>query len=338
MNESRPNPFEDDVSSNGSVILGLIGALVGALIGAIPWFLLSTFTGYFVGWLGFLIGWLSCVLYCKFRGYKSTALATIIVILASVIALAAANFGSLMYSLCTDPEWKADAARYGVSVYRLAFESLLMKENLPAILPNMVIGLVIGMVGVVFSRGKLLEYTDPKEAEKREKLLQQRNAKAYYPENPQDIKVPEQFTMREPKILIIVGGFCAGLFLVLTFLPFWVDYSVGSFLESIYTDARPILVFAALMLLSVYLLFRGIVHRFEIDGDRIIHIGTCGNKTEFTLRHIGCVYIPQASNGTIKLFYPDGKKVLAKFGRNMKNSELMLQYLAKNNIPVMDKK
>lgn len=333
MNDSRPNPLEEDVSSKGSVILGLIGALAGALIGAIPWFLLSTFTGYFVGWLGFLIGWLSCVLYCKFRGYKSTALATVIIILASIIALIAAIFGSYMYSLCTDPEWKRDAARYGIPVARLAFDSLLMKENLPQILPSMAIGLIIGLVGVISARGTLLEYTDPKEAEKREKLLQQRNAKAYYPDNPEEIVIPPQFTLREPKSSIVSGAICS-----VVFLAFFVLNLIYNGNDGVAAWGFAHVVFGAFLLLGLYLLIRGIVSRIEVDRDRIIHTGTFGNKTEFTLRHIGSVYIPKASNGTIKLFYPDGKKILAKFSRNMKNSELMLQYLAKNNIPVRDKK
>lgn len=337
MNESRPNPLEEDVSSKGSVILGLIGALAGALIGAIPWFLLSTFTGYFVGWLGFLIGWLSCVLYCKFHGYKSTALATVIIILASIIALIAAIFGSYMYSLCTDSDWQREAARQGISVFRLAFESLLMKENIPQILPNMAIGLIIGLVGVISARGTLLEYTDPEEAEKRAKILEQRNAKAYYPDNPEEIVLPPQFTMREPKYFTVCGAIFSVIFLFLTPLPFWIPDFADKYLSFIYVDARSIIVFGALFLLSLYLFFRGIGRKIEVDGDRIVHTGTCRDKTEFTIRHIGGVYIPKASKGKIKILYPNGK-VLVKFARNMTNSDLMLQYLAKNNIPVRDKK
>ena len=113
----------------GSALTGILGALFGALVGVVPWFLASTFADFFVGWLGFLVGVAACWGYRLFKGRRSTRFAMATVIVCSLLALFAAEIASWMYVLCSDPEWQADAAWYGIPVAQLAWESILMPEN-----------------------------------------------------------------------------------------------------------------------------------------------------------------------------------------------------------------
>ena len=135
----------------GSALTGILGALFGALVGVVPWFLASTFADFFVGWLGFLVGVAACWGYRLFKGRRSTRFAMATVIVCSLLALFAAEIASWMYVLCSDPEWQADAAWYGIPVAQLAWESILMPENWGIMAPSMLMGMVIGVLGVNFA-------------------------------------------------------------------------------------------------------------------------------------------------------------------------------------------
>ena len=148
----------------GSALTGILGALFGALVGVVPWFLASTFADFFVGWLGFLVGVAACWGYRLFKGRRSTRFAMATVIVCSLLALFAAEIASWMYVLCSDPEWQADAAWYGIPVAQLAWESILMPENWGIMAPSMLMGMVIGVLGVVCVKQKVLAYTDPERA------------------------------------------------------------------------------------------------------------------------------------------------------------------------------
>ena len=126
----------------GSALTGILGALFGALVGAVPWFLTSTFADFFVGWLGFLVGVAACWGYRLFKGRRSTRFAMATVIVCSLLALFAAEIASWMYVLCSNPEWQADAAWYGIPVAQLAWESILMPENWGIMAPSMLMGMV----------------------------------------------------------------------------------------------------------------------------------------------------------------------------------------------------
>ena len=143
----------------GSALTGILGALFGALVGVVPWFLASTFADFFVGWLGFLVGVAACWGYRLFKGRRSTRFAMATVIVCSLLALFAAEIASWMYVLCSDPEWQADAAWYGIPVAQLAWESILMPENWGIMAPSMLMGMVIGVLGVVcFCIGMVMSY------------------------------------------------------------------------------------------------------------------------------------------------------------------------------------
>ena len=136
-NETVYQGPELEETSKGSEILVIVGALVGAVVGAIPWFLASTFTHFFIGYLGFLIGWASAFGYGKLNGRRSFPFAIITVVVCSIIALVLADFASNMYVLCTDAEWQHDAWLMGMSVAELAYLSITAPENLRIILPNL---------------------------------------------------------------------------------------------------------------------------------------------------------------------------------------------------------
>ena len=122
--------------------MGCMEGTCGALVGAVPWFLTSTFADFFVGWLGFLVGVAACWGYRLFKGRRSTRFAMATVIVCSLLALFAAEIASWMYVLCSDPEWQADAAWYGIPVAQLAWESILMPENWGIMAPSMLMGMV----------------------------------------------------------------------------------------------------------------------------------------------------------------------------------------------------
>lgn len=84
----RRGPELEEVS-RGSVILGVIGAFLGA----VPWFLASTFTNFFIGYLGFLIGWAAAFGYSKLHGRKSFPLAMVTVAVPSALSGHAKLYG-----------------------------------------------------------------------------------------------------------------------------------------------------------------------------------------------------------------------------------------------------
>lgn len=86
------------------------------------------------------------------------------VIVSSMFALFAAEIVSWLYVLCSDPDWQADTAWYGVSLLRLVWESILMPENWGIVASNMIMGMAIGVLGVVCVRQKVIAYTNPERA------------------------------------------------------------------------------------------------------------------------------------------------------------------------------
>ena len=162
--DARSYACEWEDTPQGNRVTGVIGAMLGAMIGAIPWFIASTFTSNFIGWLGFLTGIAACYGYRLFRGRRSTRFAMTVIVISSILVLFAAEIASWMYVLCSDPDWQKDAALIGIPVARLAWESIRMPDNWHIMAPNMLIGMTIGLLGVVSARRRVLAYTDPDRA------------------------------------------------------------------------------------------------------------------------------------------------------------------------------
>ena len=332
----EPAPHGPEIPEDrGSVLLGILGALLGALVGAIPWFLVSTFTNFYVGWLGFLVGWAAAFGYQKLKGRKSFGLAIAAVVISSLLALVAAEYGKWMYLLCTDPDWQADAAYLGIPVALLAFESLLLPENFKVILPNLAVGLVIGALGI-FSAGKYVrQYTDPEMAAEIAQRLQaqlaQRGQMTHNPLNPLSgfqstgLELPRQFSVgmgkgRKTAIAVLA----VVMFLLLAFL-----FAVTGVLAAEGESESFVLILglaAAMTVVMAFAVINGRKH-IDVDGDYLIVKGQT-----FGARDIANVSMSQFS-GAIKLHGHDGR-VLAKFNNAMNNSPLMMQWLREHNIPL----
>lgn len=333
-NETVYRGPEVEESSKGSVILGIVGALVGAVIGAIPWFLASTFTNFFIGYLGFLIGWAAAFGYGKLHGRRSFPLAMVTVVVCSIIALVLADFASNMYVLCTDAEWQHDAWLMGMSVAELAYLSITAPENLSVILPNLLIGMLIGLLGVASSSGYVRNYT---QSGKVGRPAAAPNAAPYMAGGVNGwvqpastgLELPRQFTVRAPKRNMVMGIVLAALFGVLmvfsVFMGIMADMGAGSLLF--------VLIYVWLLILAVILILQGKNWRLEVDGDRLCAYTAFGRATEFHASDIASVSMPSMLNGQARLYGQDGK-VLFKFTAIMQNQPLLMQYLAEHNIPL----
>ena len=305
----------------GSFLLGVVGALLGALVGAVPWFLVSTFTSFYVGWLGFLVGWAAAFGYRKLKGRRSFGLAIVVVVISSLLALIVAEYGSWMYVLCTDPEWQADAAYYGIPVARLAFDSLLMPENFEIILPGLVMGLVIGGLGI-FSAGKYVrQYTDPgMAAEVEQKMAAMRNPMANFQST--GLELPRQFTVgfgSGRKALMIILAVVEALLIAFLLM-------IGIYLDDMETFSILLVICLIVGAAMVFAILQMRKH-IDVDGDRMLVKGR-----EFRAQDIAGVSISQF-NGAIKLYSHDNK-VVAQFNNTMKNAPRMMQWLKEHNIPL----
>ena len=325
-----PQPSPEPAADRGSAAMGILGALLGGAVGSIPWFLVSTFADFFVGWLGFLTAVASAWGYRKLHGRRSLAFATVTVILCSMLCLFAAEIGSWMYVLCTDPEWQADAASYGISVVRLAWESILMPENWGVILPSLGLGMFIGLLGVIAVRPSVKKY-----------VLGEADAaipaqpgwgSAVRAEVPQAAApLPTAFVVRDKKwvrgLLRAVGivdlVFFVGLELLMTIGMLTGDWGSDT-VEAFIAVTVAVLAF---IVLGVFLL--GSARRkLVVEGEVLSYLGTFGKAKAFTLSDIAGMRI--SANGR-RLLGRDGR-VLARFEDNQEGSTELLQLLRSRGI------
>lgn len=332
-NETVYRGPEVEETPKGSVILGIVGAFLGAVVGAVPWFLASTLTSFFIGYLGFLIGWAAAFGYGKFHGRRSYPLAMVTVVVCSVAALVLADFASNMLSLCTDYEWQRAARYYGVSVAELAFVSIIDPENLHVILPNLIMGLLIGLLGVASCRQYVKQYTQSGQVANRPNS----------PINPAvagavngwaqpastGLGLPRQFSVRVPKRTMVTGIVLAVLSVVLLVL----SVLVGIMEEMGGTTLLLVFVWLWILALSIALILRGKNWRLEVDGDRLCVYNAFNRPTEFHVSDIANVAVPSPLGADARLYGHDGK-VLFRFTQLMQNQPLLMQYLAEHNIPL----
>ena len=311
----------------GSVPLGVIGALLGALVGAVPWFLVNAFTNFYVGWLGFLVGWAAAFGYQKLKGRKSFGFAIAVVVICSLLALVAAEYGSWMLRLCTDPDWQADAAYLGIPVALLAFDSLLMPENFGIILPNLAIGLFIGGLGILSAGKYVRQYTDPGMAAEIAQRVQMVRNPLNSLSNFQStgLELPRQFTVSfgsGRKALLIVLAVVEFMLIALLLM---IDGLMGPWADP---ETLGLMLFLCLAVGAVMVFaFIQMRRHIDVDGDCLLV-----NSQTFGAQDIANVSM-STFNGAIKLYGHDGRK-LAQFNNNMKNAPLMMQWLKEHNIPL----
>ena len=223
--DARSYACEWEDTPQGNRVTGVIGAMLGAMIGAIPWFIASTFTSNFIGWLGFLTGIAACYGYRLFRGRRSTRFAMTVIVISSILVLFAAEIASWMYVLCSDPDWQKDAALIGIPVARLAWESIRMPDNWHIMAPNMLIGMTIGLLGVVSARRRVLAYTDPDRAVRTAyTTAASQTAQA---NEAAGFAVPQSFTVEERKGVKITLRITGAMFILVSLVLL-----IGSVMES----------------------------------------------------------------------------------------------------------
>lgn len=324
----------------GSALTGILGALFGALVGVVPWFLASTFADFFVGWLGFLVGVAACWGYRLFKGRRSTRFAMATVIVCSLLALFAAEIASWMYVLCSDPEWQADAAWYGIPVAQLAWESILMPENWGIMAPSMLMGMVIGVLGVVCVKQKVLAYTDPERAAQMAAHTAQNGLASSAAQTAQanaaaGFAVPQSFTVRDKKwvrvTVRIVGVLIAVFFTALLagVIGSSIDEPEGWSLAETVGFSAFALVFAVFGVFLIFLVRR----RLVVEDGVFSYLPTFGRSRAFRLADIAGMTI--GTNGR-RLVGQDGR-MLARFEDNQENSAILLQYLSEHGVGLLVK-
>lgn len=330
MKEAQlPPPPPEEPEEKGSAVLGILGALLGAIVGTIPWFLASTFADFFIGWLGFLTAVASAWGYRKLHGRRSLTFATVTVILCSMLTLFGAEIASWMYVLCTDPEWQADAAYFGVSVARLAWESILMPENWGVILPSLGVGMLIGLLGVLSVRPSVKQYVTGQGAAAIP--AQPGWGSAVQAEIPAaEGPLPTAVTVRDKKwvrVLLRVIGivdlvFFAGLELLMV---------IGTLAEPESSDggtlAAVTVVFLLCAALGVFLVCNA-RRKLVVEGSTLSYLPTFGAARTFSFSDVAGMKI--SANGR-RLLGRDGK-VLARFEDNQEGSTVLLQILRSRGI------
>lgn len=320
---ASPPVSSPEDEAQGSRVLGILGAVIGAAVGAVPWFLVSTFAGWFVGWLGFLVGWAACVGYRKLGGYRSTRFATAAVIVASILALLLAEVASFIYAVCADADCQTVAAYHRISTFHLALLFLQVADVWRDLLPNLLIGMAVGVLGVFSARSHVLKYTDPEKAAR----MRAAQAAGCAPETfTTGMALPSSFTVRGRTAATVAGVICA-VFFGLLLAASAVIALIG--LENPADMLFPVIVFGALLALGVFMVLRAQA-RIEVTENSVRCYNGFGKWTEFHISEAESLALAPL-NGVSKLYGRDGQ-VLAKFSSGMKNAPLFMQYLAEHNI------
>lgn len=325
-----PPPSPELPEEKGSAALGVLGTLLGAIVGTIPWFLASTFADFFIGWLGFLTAVASAWGYRKLHGRKSLRFATVTVILCSMLTLFGAEIASWMYVLCTDPEWQADAAYYGVSVARLAWESILMPENWGVILPNLGMGMLIGLLGVLSVRPSVKQYVTGQSASTIP--AQPGWGSAVRAETPAaEGPLPAAFVVRDKKWVRVLMR-AVGIIDLVLFAGFEIFMTIGVLAgEGESDDAAVFLGVTAVFLLFLFLgvfLVRYARRRLVVEGQQLSYLPTFGRARIFTFGDIAGMRISPDGR---RLLGRDGK-TLARFEDNQENGVQLLRLLRSHGI------
>ena len=323
-----PPPSPELPEEKGSAALGVLGALLGAIVGTIPWFLASTFADFFIGWLGFLTAVASAWGYRKLHGRKSLRFATVTVILCSMLTLFGAEIASWMYVLCTDPEWQADAAYFGVSVAQLAWESILMPENWGVILPSLGVGMLIGLLGVLSVRPSVKQYVTGQTA-----IPPQPGwGSAVRAETPAaEGPLPAAFVVRDKKWVRVLMR-AVGIIDLVLFAGFEIFMTIGVLAgEGESDDAAVFLGVTAVFLLFLFLgvfLVRYARRRLVVEGQQLSYLPTFGRARIFTFGDIAGMRISPDGR---RLLGRDGK-TLARFEDNQENGVQLLRLLRSHGI------
>ena len=217
-----------------------------------------------------------------------------------------------------------------------------MPENWGIMAPSMLMGMVIGVLGVVCVKQKVLAYTDPERAAQMAAHTAQNGlaSSAAHTSELQSLAyagfaVPQSFTVRDKKwvrvTVRIVGVLIAVFFTAL--LAGVIGSSIvepegWSLAETVGFSAFA-LVFAVFGVFLIFLVRR----RLVVEGGVFSYMPTFGRSRAFRLADIAGMTI--GTNGR-RLVGQDGR-TLARFEDNQENSAILLQYLSEHGVGLLVK-
>jgi len=316
------DPCSEDEAPAGGYVSGLIGALLGAAVGTVPWFAAATFANLYVGWLGFLIGWAALYGYKLLRGTKRTVYAGVVIYVCSLAAIGLAYFFSNLYSLFRDTEFAAAVDGAGLSRVRATWLILTDSQNTGIVLKDLGISYVIGILGLLSLRKKIVAYTDP---EKAAASLPGAAIPASGAADPASaLPLPASFTVSEKKSSLVFG---------IVYLVFFCALMIASLFAAAAGNDTELyivaLVFAAFAAPGVYMVLKAKRRSITVSGSSVTCTGASGKTTAFSASEIGFVRHPNLSG--IRIYGVDGRK-LASAEIGMLNYPLLVQYLAQRGI------
>ena len=206
--------------------------------------------------------------------------------------------------------------------------------------PSMLMGMVIGVLGVVCVKQKVLAYTDPERAAQMAAHTAQNGLASSAAQTAQanaaaGFAVPQSFTVRDKKwvrvTVRIVGVLIAVFFTAL--LAGVIGSSIDepeawSLAETVGFSAFA-LVFAVFGVFLIFLVRR----RLVVEGGVFSYLPTFGRSRAFRLADIAGMTI--GTNGR-RLVGQDGR-TLARFEDNQENSAILLQYLSEHGVGLLVK-
>ena len=312
-------------ASAGSRLTGFLGALLGALVGALPWFLVSTFANLYVGWLGFLVSWVSLAGYRLLHGVKRPGFAVFSIFVCSIASIILAYFSSLVFSLITDADIQDLAnAYYNGSTLAAALELLSYRETFTAMLPDLIMPLFIGLLGMLSTRPQILAYTGGG------KPVRTVNSTAEAQETASDeVSLPRSFELRRPRSAFFTAVVCLRLFSALALLSLVLFLDDGD-ITMLLTE----LVFVPCALGGIYLMLDARNFCLSVNGSVLTLTNWLGSDREFILTDIDHVKTAGSSRAARTQLIGHGGERLCSLDATTQNYPLLLQYLRQNGIAV----
>jgi|GEM_PF-775899 len=326
---SEPGSIPDE-PGGGSLLMGIVGALLGALIGVIPWYLASRYLNFFIGWLGFLVGYAASYGYRLLKGKRSTGVAMAVVIIASCLAFMAADMVSNISALCAKPNWAALAASYGMNPIEFAYRVLTLPDNIKLVLPNLLIGMGIGVLGVFSARPQIVKYTDPQNANRMAAASNPSSATQYA--GPDGVyqatapaSMPDSFEVRYPRSSTIIYAAIA-----IVLLGFGCMMLIGANGEDDYVLS---VIFLLPMLLMLWMTINS-ASRLQVANGHFTSFGLFGRKRDFEINDIGHAHVSgRGAQRRVTLFDRDGRP-LAGCQSSMRGFATLMDYITGHRLPL----
>lgn len=155
LNEASVTAINADIEKNeeeyknapNNYLKGALGAIVGGALGAVVWVVIGALFGFISGWIAFLIAVLAGIGYDKMKGKPNYTK----IIISSVVTLAYVLFSMfLVYVIIVQKQMKVEGIE-GNPV-SILFQLIANSEEIKTgFITDMMLGLLFGVIGVVFS-------------------------------------------------------------------------------------------------------------------------------------------------------------------------------------------